>query len=80
MENEKFVNPILIHVAVILSFICLILINILLSDKISNSSKLMRYICLSEALFTFSEYIIIMNYQQLTDFSFMCVNLLLINT
>ena len=74
------VFDILVYITVILSVICLILIYILLSDKNTNSSRLMRYICLSEAMFTFSEFIIIKNFKLLKVITFQAVNTILFNS
>jgi uncharacterized membrane protein len=54
-------------VAFIMSSLSSIILNLLLRKKQSNYSKLMRYICLSEAIYIYCEFVIIMTYNEEED-------------
>ena len=53
-----------------LSSMSSIIMNLLLRKKESNYSKLMRYICISEALFIYCGFIIIIDKEHNTNESF----------
>ena len=61
-------------VAFSLSILSSILLNLLLRNNKSNYSKLMKYICLSEAIFIYCEFIIIFNFFHNFDFFWKIVN------
>ena len=57
-QNDKsFYN--LCIIAFVLSSFSSIILNLLLRKKQSNYSKLMRYICLAEAILIYAEFILI---------------------
>lgn len=57
-------------IAFSLSSFSSIALNLLLRNKQSNYSKLMRYLCLAEAIFIYGEFTIIMTYYK-NDYDFL---------
>ena len=77
MSYYEIVIDYIISCMVILSICFLILINILLSEKKTNSSKLIHYICLSETMMLFSEFLIIKKNSEIEKFTYNGLNYML---
>ena len=81
MDNESKEFKIILYITVSLSILSLLFMNYLLKDKQSNYSKLMNYICLAEAMYIYSEFMIIMTTtnQEFEHIVFQGLNFFLLN-
>jgi hypothetical protein len=69
-DNHYDSFHIMMYFSVSLSLFSLFLVNILLSDKHTNSSRLIRCICLSEAMFIYCQFVIIVDTPNFQNFFF----------
>lgn len=79
MESPSSLFYVTLYITVSLSVLSLILMNFLLKDKQSNYSKLMKYICLAEAMFIYAEFVIIVTNDKKESMVFRGLNAMLLN-